>query len=243
MSDYADLTVAELKELLKGRGLTVSGKKADLIGRLLEHDSVDSSLDSDVIEDIEDVVDDEMVSEVGDDVPESDGLDDSHDDESVDDDDFDDDDFDDDFDEWDDDDEPHTARQKAELSDETRAALEMRAEQKRRTPSFRRQEWFRYKRLSRTGWRRPKGLHSKQRLNKKYRGARVRIGHRKVTTVRHLHPSGFREIMVHRPEDLEAIDPATEAARIGSTVGGRKRERIHLSADELGIRILNRRNL
>ena len=43
------------------------------------------------------------------------------------------------------------------------------------------------------------------------------------------------------PNDLESIDPETQAARVGRTVGGRKRENIHARADELGIRILNRR--
>ena len=36
MSDYENMTVAELKELLKEAGLPVSGKKADLIARLQE---------------------------------------------------------------------------------------------------------------------------------------------------------------------------------------------------------------
>ena len=36
MSDYENMTVAELKELLKEAGLPVSGKKADLISRLQE---------------------------------------------------------------------------------------------------------------------------------------------------------------------------------------------------------------
>ena len=36
MSDYEDMTVAQLKELLKEAGLPVSGKKADLIARLEE---------------------------------------------------------------------------------------------------------------------------------------------------------------------------------------------------------------
>ena len=47
--------------------------------------------------------------------------------------------------------------------------------------------------------------------------------------------------MVHNSGDLEAIDPETQAARVGATVGGRKRENIHSRADELGIRVLNRR--
>ena len=117
----------------------------------------------------------------------------------------------------------------------------MRAAQKKKTPSFRRTEWFRYKRLSRSGWRKPHGMDNKQRRNYKYRGSLVRIGHGKVTAARGLHPSGFREIMVHNANDLEVIDPETEAARIGGAVGGRKREVIHSRADELGIRVLNRR--
>ena len=36
MSDYENMTVAELKQLLKDAGLPVSGKKADLISRLEE---------------------------------------------------------------------------------------------------------------------------------------------------------------------------------------------------------------
>ena len=144
---------------------------------------------------------------------------------------------------WDDEgeDEFHTARQKPVLDDATREALALRAAQKAKTPSFRRTEWFRYARLSRSGWRKPKGMDNKQRRNFKYRGSLVRIGHGKVAAARGLHPSGFSEVMVHNVADLDAIDPAVEAARIGSAVGGRKRATIHARADELGIRVLNRR--
>lgn len=148
-----------------------------------------------------------------------------------------------DDDEWDSDGEEdfHTARQKPVLDDATREALALRAAQKAKTPSFRRTEWFRYARLSRSGWRKPKGMDNKQRRNYKYRGSLVRVGHGKVAAARGLHPSGFAEVMVHNVADLDAIDPAVEAARIGSAVGGRKRATIHARADELGIRVLNRR--
>ena len=152
------------------------------------------------------------------------------------------DDFFEDDDDWDDDeDEVHVAKQKPVLDEETQEALALRAAQKKKTPSFCRSEWFRYKRLSRSGWRAPHGMDSKQRRNYKYRGSLVRVGHGKVAAARGLHPSGFQEIMVHNPNDLESIDPETQAARVGRTVGGRKRENIHARADELGIRILNRR--
>jgi large subunit ribosomal protein L32e len=143
---------------------------------------------------------------------------------------------------WDDeDDDVYMVKQKPVLNEEMRAALSLRAAQKKKTPSFRRTEWFRYKRLSRSGWRAPHGMDNKQRRNYKYRGSLVRIGHGKVAAARFLHPSGFKEVMVQNLADLESIDPETEAARVGGTVGGRKRETIYARADELGIRVLNRR--
>ena len=39
--EYESMTVAQLKELLKEQGLPVSGKKADLIERLMESSSVE----------------------------------------------------------------------------------------------------------------------------------------------------------------------------------------------------------
>jgi large subunit ribosomal protein L32e len=137
--------------------------------------------------------------------------------------------------------EGHVAKQKPVLDEETKAALALRAEQKKLTPSFRRTEWFRYKRLSRSGWRAPHGMDSKQRRNYRYRGSLVRVGHGKVAAARGLHPSGFQEVMVQNTTDLESIDPETQAARVGRSVGGRKREHIYSRADELGIRVLNRR--
>ena len=214
MSDYENMTVAQLKELLKEAGLPVAGKKADLIARLQDNDGAADSAPEEVVE--------EATQE-----EEEDSYEDDYEDED-----------------WDDDDdyvEEHVARQKPVLSDEIKEALALRAAQKKATPSFRRTEWFRYKRLSRSGWRKPHGMDNKQRRNFKYRGSLVRIGHGKVNAASGLHPSGFQEVMVHNTADLDQIDAETQAARVGSTVGGRKRELIHSRADELGIRVLNRR--
>ena len=209
MSDYEDMTVAQLKELLKEAGLPVSGKKADLIARLQEGSDEPAPVEESAEEEAEE-----------------DDFEEDYEDEDWDDEEF---------------DEEHVARQKPVLSDDMKAALALRAAQKKATPSFRRTEWFRYKRLSRSGWRKPHGMDNKQRRNFKYRGSLVRIGHGKVNAASGLHPSGFQEVMVHNPGDLDQIDAETQAARIGATVGGRKRENIHSRADELGIRVLNRR--
>ena len=217
MSDYENMTVAELKEQLKEAGLPVSGKKADLIARL--QDGAETTAPAKEESPVEESAEEESADE--DEVEEEYDDDEDWDDEEV--------------------DAVHVARQKPILSDELRAALALRAAQKKATPSFRRTEWFRYKRLSRSGWRKPHGMDNKQRRNYKYRGSLVRIGHGKVNAASGLHPSGFKEIMVHNTADLDQIDAESQAARVGATVGGRKRETIHSRADELGIRVLNRR--
>ena len=147
---------------------------------------------------------------------------------------------DDDFfdDEWDD---FHVARQKPVLDESTISDIEVLKAQKKKQPAFRRQEWFRYRRLAKTGWRKPKGMQSSQRVNRKYRSPMARVGYRKIASVRGLHPSGFKEVMVHKPADLDGIDPERQAVRIGSRVGNRKRAQIHDRADDLGLRVLNRR--
>ena len=57
MSEYENMTVAELKELLKEAGLPVSGKKADLIARLVDSQEEDVSTSDDEI--TEEELDDE----------------------------------------------------------------------------------------------------------------------------------------------------------------------------------------
>ena len=110
----------------------------------------------------------------------------------------------------------------------------------RKLPKFRRQEWFRYKRLGEK-WRRPKGLHSKMRKHLKYRPPVVRVGYRTPVEVRGLHPSGFSEVMVYNVSQIKDVNPEREAVRIGRTVGTRKRMEIIEKADALNIRVLNRR--
>ena len=216
MSDYENMTVAQLKELLKELGLASSGKKADLIARL---EAADEDGSQEVHEELNEEVDEEI------------------------DDDFDDDDFDDFDDDWDDEEQVHRAKQKPELDDATKKALSLRHTQSRKQPKFRRQEWYRYKRLSRSGWRKPKGYQSKQRLNMKYRTPMARVGYGKIRAAKNLHPSGFIEVLVHNSSSLDDINPRTHAIRIGKRVGNRKRLVIHNKADELGIRILNRRSI
>jgi len=126
------------------------------------------------------------------------------------------------------------------LAQELKWAIKVRGERKAHEPEFRRQEWFRYRRLQKTGYRKPRGMHSKMRMHWKYRSPVVRIGFRGPKAARGLHPSGFKEVLIHNESALAGIDPKTMAIRIGHSVGGRKRQKIQEKADELGIRVLNR---
>ncbi|MBW1742738.1 MAG: 50S ribosomal protein L32e [Deltaproteobacteria bacterium] len=128
---------------------------------------------------------------------------------------------------------------KPKLPSGIKVQLIKRSSRKKVQPKFRRQEWFRYSRLG-TSWRKPKGLHSKMRRNYKYRPAQPRIGFGTPKDVRGLHPSGFEEVLVFNIHDLKGINPKRQAARIGHSVGTKKRIEIEKRAEKLGIRILNR---
>ncbi len=133
----------------------------------------------------------------------------------------------------------YTVEPKPELSEEQIDALAKRADISGNRPAFKRQEWFRYQKLG-EAWRRPRGIHSKMRRGMKRRPPMVEIGYGGPALVRGLHPSGFEEVMVYNIDGLEDIDPKTQAARIGGTVGVKKRIAIENRAKELGIRVLNK---
>jgi|TARA_B100000959_G_scaffold57814_1_gene60455 large subunit ribosomal protein L32e len=71
----------------------------------------------------------------------------------------------------------------------------------------------------------------------------VQSGFRGPANVRGLHPSGFEEVRINTPKEVENVDPKTQAIRIARTVGDKKREIIVQKADEMGIRVFNRRDL
>ncbi|MDD1746585.1 MAG: 50S ribosomal protein L32e [Methanomassiliicoccales archaeon] len=133
----------------------------------------------------------------------------------------------------------YVAERKPELTPEKRDALAKREEIASRRPHFKRGEWFRFKRLG-VSWHKPRGIHNKMRRHYGYRPPMVSIGYRGPKEVRGYHSSGFQEVMVHNPSQLEKVDAKTQAVRVGGGVGYKKRLAIEKRADELGIRVLNR---
>jgi outer membrane biosynthesis protein TonB len=67
----------------------------------------------------------------------------------------------------------------------------------------------------------------------------VSTGYKGPKAARGLHPSGYREVLVHNVKELSKIDPKFEAARIAHTVGKKKRVQIVAEAKKLEVFILN----
>ncbi len=121
-------------------------------------------------------------------------------------------------------------------------ALALRRNLKNKKPKFRRQESWRYKRVSEV-WRKPSGIDSKMRRKKKGWPKSVEVGYRGPKTARGLHPSGYAEVLIHTVDDVDKVEPETQAIRIAHTVGVRKRIEIMARARESGVHVLNPREV
>jgi len=118
--------------------------------------------------------------------------------------------------------------------------LKSRERVKGNKPKFRRQESWRYKRLK-ENWRRARGIDNKMRKRIKGWPKSPRVGYRGPKEARELHPSGYMEVLVHNVDEVENVDPETQAVRIAHTVGARKRVEITARCHEREIYILNPR--
>lgn len=103
------------------------------------------------------------------------------------------------------------------------ASLATRKTIKRRKPTFTRQDSHKKNEIKRTGWRHPKGLHSKMREGRRGYKTKISIGWKSPAASRGLHPSGLLPILVHRVQDLGPLDPKIHGAIIASGVGAKKR--------------------
>jgi large subunit ribosomal protein L32e len=116
--------------------------------------------------------------------------------------------------------------------------LRIARQKKKHMPKFRHEQAHRWIRVS-DNWRKVRGIDNATREKKKGRIAMVSSGYRTPRVVRDLHPSLFVEVRVHKPSDVDDLDPEVHAVRIASTVGARKRQEILVAADAKLLRVLN----
>ena len=109
---------------------------------------------------------------------------------------------------------------------------------KRIKPLFRRSEGHRYKKLG-FKWRKSGGLQNKLRRYFKGKGNIPSIGYGAQKEVRGLHPSGYREVIVFNPLELNDVTQEIQGIRICSSVGFKKRIIIRERAKELNLKVLN----
>ena len=124
--------------------------------------------------------------------------------------------------------------------DETRRLIRVRTRHNK--PAFKRRGLHHKAKLADV-WRRPRGLHNKQRRQFSAKGALPRPGYGSPAAVRGMHPSGYAEVRVFTPADLVELNPETQAVRIAGSVGNRKRGAIQERALELGLKVLNAKDL
>jgi len=124
------------------------------------------------------------------------------------------------------------------MDPESLRLLKVRKKQKLKKPHFVQTDQHKKKRLKDT-WRKPKGLHNKKRQYILGKGEMARPGYGSPTAEKGLHPSGFIEVLLDRIQDVDNIDPNTQAIRIARTVGQRKRLEILKKAKSMGLKILN----
>jgi large subunit ribosomal protein L32e len=127
------------------------------------------------------------------------------------------------------------AERKASLS---REAIKARKRAKKKKPEFARHESWRYIKLK-ENWRRPRGLDNKMRRKIKGWPPTVSVGYKGPKVARGLHPSGYREVLVHNVKEISGVDPKTQAVRIAHTVGKKKRAQIVAEAKKNKVVILN----
>lgn len=124
------------------------------------------------------------------------------------------------------------------MADEKDASKPQGGVARKKRRSFRRQEWFRRKRLG-VAWRRPKGRHSKRRQARVSRAPIANIGFGREASLRGT-VKGYAPVVVWNAAEVRNIDAKKgQAAVIASGAGVEKALEIAKAAKEKGVVILN----
>ncbi len=127
------------------------------------------------------------------------------------------------------------------MSQSLKLSLEKRKDIKSKKPTYVKQDSHKKSKLS-SAYRRPRGLQSKVRLNKKGYRTMPTVGYGSPNAVKHLTSSGLIPFVITNISDLESIDSKKECIIISATVGAKKKLDIVKLAIEKQIAIENLKN-
>ena len=118
--------------------------------------------------------------------------------------------------------------------------LEIRKRMKKKRPSFRRVESWRYVRVK-DPWRKARGIDSQTRKKTKTGVKSPSAGYRTPKKIRGLHPSGYEQVEIHNLKELKDLDLNSKrhAIKISTRLGSRKRLEIIDWAQKRNFKILN----
>ncbi len=118
--------------------------------------------------------------------------------------------------------------------------LEIRKRMKKKRPSFRRVESWRYVRVK-DSWRKARGIDSQTRKKTKTGVRSPSVGYRSPKKIRGLHPSGYQEVRINNKNDIEMLNlsPKKHAIKISGRLGSKKRLDLIDYAQKRNFHVLN----
>ncbi len=120
-------------------------------------------------------------------------------------------------------------------------ALEKRNMQKKKKPTFARQDSNKYNFNNK--WRKPRGLHNKRRLSKKGHQKNPSTGFGSPKEVKYLNKDGLNRVIITNPSDLQKVDKEKDILVISSKLGMRKKLLLLEEIQKIGIKVENVKNV
>lgn len=121
---------------------------------------------------------------------------------------------------------------------EQKRLIELRKKIKKKRPSFRRVESWRYIRVK-DPWRKARGIDSRTRIKSKSGVKSPSVGYRGPKKVRGLHPSGYEEVRVNNIDDMKGLNNKKHAIKVSTKLGVKKRIGVVDYAQSRGFKVLN----
>ncbi|MFX1316766.1 MAG: 50S ribosomal protein L32e [Promethearchaeota archaeon] len=121
---------------------------------------------------------------------------------------------------------------------EQKRLMELREKIKKKRPSFRRVESWRYKRVK-GSWRKARGIDSQTRKKTKTGVRSPTVGYRGPKKVRGLHASRYVEVRVNNVNEIKNLKKTKHAVKISSKLGAKKRLALIDFCQKRGFKILN----